>query len=223
MSIYDVNYDQTGPQMLPPDKRYSRMVAWVKTLLKPLQWVRDLWMGSYRTGSTANPWVGSSTYAKYDRILYKQKVYESLIGGNTASPTDQTAWMVVQQNFIGVFERVLYTGNKLIFEYAINKYFGAVFRQPPNLSDIYISVNEKPFSVFVVGGIEGNSSIVYSNTSSEFVINAYDFNTFFNMTLMVPAVLYAALDPNAANAEKIIRNYANQYIVAGIIYNVQTY
>lgn len=223
MSIYDVNYNQTGPQVLPPDKRYTRMVAWVKALLIPLQWVRDLWMGSYRTGSTALAWVGSTTYNKYDRVLYKQKVYESLIDSNTFIPTVQGAWMVVQQNFIGVFERVLYNGNKLVFEYAINKFFGTVFRQPPNTSDIYISVNAKPFSVFVVGGVEGNSSVVYSNTSSEFIINGYNFNSFFNMTIFVPAAVYAALDPTPANCEKIIRNYANQYIIAGIIYNVDTY
>lgn len=223
MSIYDVNYNQTGPQLLPPDKRYNRMVAWVKALLVPLQWVRDLWMGSYRTGSTANPWVGSTTYAKYDRVLYKQKVYESLINGNTDTPTEQTSWMVVQQNFIGVFERVLYNGNKLIFEYAINKFFGTVFRQPPNTSDIYISVNNKPFSVFVVGGTENSSSVVYSHVSSEYVIDSYNFSLFVNMTIMVPLGVFNALDPNPVNCEKIIRNYANQYIIAGIIYNVQTY
>lgn len=223
MSIYDVNYNQTGPQMLPPDKRFTRMVAWIKALLVPAQWVRDLWMGSYRTGSTALPWVGSTTYNKYDRVLYKQKVYESLIGSNTDNPTVQTSWMVVQQNFIGVFERVLYNGNKLIFEYAINKFFGTVFRQPPNTSDIYVSVNTKSFSVFVVGGTEGNSSVVFNNISSEYVINAYDFNSFVNMTIMVPVAVFNALDPTPANCEKIIRNYANQYIIAGIIYNVVTY
>lgn len=223
MSIYDVNYNQTGPQMLPPDKRFTRQVAWIKALLSPIQWVRDLWLGSYRTGSTALTWVGSTTYNKYDRALYKQKVYESLIDSNMDNPTVQTSWMVVQQNFIGVFERVLYNGNKLIFEYAINKYFGTVFRQPPNTSDIYGVVHAKSFSVFVVGGTEANSSIVYSNRSSEFVINAYDFNSFFNLTIMVPAAAFSALDPSAANAEKIIRNFANQYIIAGIIYNVDTY
>ncbi len=223
MSIYDANFNQIGPQLLPPDKRFTRQVAWVKCLLSPLQWGRDLWMGSYRTGSTALPWLGSSTYDKYDRVLYKQKVYESLIDNNIDNPTIQASWMVVQQNFIGVSERVLYNGNKLIFEYAINKFFGTVFRQPPNNSDIYVVVYNKPLSVFLVGGTEGNSSLVYSNTSSEFVINDYDFNSFFNMTIMVPAAVFSALDPSPANSEKIIRNYANQYIIAGIIYNVQTY
>lgn len=223
MSIFDVDYNKIGPQLLPPDKRYSRMVAWVKVLLSPLQWVRDLWMGSYRTGSTANPWLNSSTYAKYDRVVYKQKVYESLKNGNTDNPTVQASWMVVQQNFIGVFERVLYNGNKLIFEYAINKYFGTVFRQPPNTSDIYTTVNQKMASVFKVGASENNSTKVSALTSSEFVVNAYNFNSFFNMVIHVPLSLFNSLDPSSANAEKIIRNYANQYIIAGITYTVQTY
>lgn len=223
MSIYDVNYGKVGPQLLPPDKRFPRLLALLKVLLSPLQWVRDLWLGSYRVGSDVLPWLNSTVYKKYDRVLYKQKVYESLIDNNTAPPTLQASWMVVQQNFIGVFERVLYNGNRLIFEYAINKYFGTRFRQPPNRSDIYTATYPKPFSVFVVGGSEGNSSVVFANRSSEYVIDAYDFNSFYNLTIFVPQGVFNALDPSAANCEKIIRNYADQYIIAGIIYEIKTY
>lgn len=223
MSIYDVDFNQIVVQAAPPDKRYPFSVAWYKALVKPIQWLRDLWMGSYRTGSTATAWISGVTYNKYDRVQYKQKVYESLIDANTDAPTVQTSWMVVQENFIGVFERVLYTGNKLIFEYAINKYFGSTFRQPPNVSDIYTTVTAKPYSVFIVGGIEGISSVVFSNNSSQFVINQYVFSPFANMTIHVPVALFNSLDPDPLNCERIIRNYADQYIIAGIIYNVVTY
>lgn len=223
MSIYDVNYDKIGPQLLPPDKRFPRLLAFLKALLSPLQWARDIWLGSYRSGSDALPWLSSTTYRKYDRVLYKQTVYESLVDNNTDLPTLKVSWMVVQQNFIGVFERVLYNGNRLIFEYAINKYFGTRFRQPPGRSDIYTITYPKPFSVFVVGGTEGNSSVVYANRSTEYIIDAYDFNSFYNMTIFVPEAVFSALDPSSANCEKIIRNYADQYIIAGIIYKIQTY
>lgn len=223
MSIYDVDFNKIVVQASPPDKRYRLFVAWLKALVVPIQWLRDLWMGSYRTGSTAIAWVNGTTYNKYDTVQYKQKVYESLIDGNTDEPIVQTSWMVVQENFIGVFERVLYTGNKLIFEYAINKYFGSVFRQPPNVSDIYTTVTAKPYSVFTVGGIENISSVVYSNNSSQFIINQYVFSPFANLTIHVPVALFNSLDPDPLNCEKIIRNYADQYIIAGILYNVITY
>jgi len=223
MSIYDVDLNKIAVQTAPPDKRYPLMVAWLKVLIKPIQWLRDLWMGSYRTGSSAVAWIVGATYSKYDRVLYKQKVYESLTDNNTDAPYVQSSWMVIQDNFIGVFERVLYTGNKLIFEYAINKYFGSVFRQPPGVSDIYLTVAAKPSSVFIVGGTEQTSSIVYATTSSEFVINSYTFNPFYNLTIHVPLALYNSLDPDSLNCEKIIRNYADQYIIAGILYTVVTY
>jgi hypothetical protein len=223
MSIYDVDFSQIAVQATPPDKRYRYFVAWLKALVKPVQWLRDLWMGDYRTGTTAVAWISGTTYAKYARVLYKQKVYESLVNGNTNTPTEKATWMVVQQNFIGVFERVLYNGCKLIFEYAINKYFGSVFRQPPGVSDIYITVSPKPYAVFISGGTVGTSSVVFSNNSSQFIINYYIFSPFSNMTIHVPVALFSALDTDPLNSEKIIRNYADQYIIAGILYDVVIY
>lgn len=223
MSIYDVDFNQIAVQVTPPDKRNQRFIAWLKALVKPIQWLRDLWMGDYRTGTAAIAWVSGTSYNKYARVLYKQKVYESLINGNTDDPTVQASWMVVQQNFIGVFERVQYTGVKLIFEFAINKYFGSVFRQPPGVSDIYITVAAKPYGVFISGGTVGTSSVVFANNSSQFIINYYVFSPFSNMTIHVPAALFASLDPDPMNCQKIIRNYADQYIIAGILYDIVTY
>lgn len=222
MSIYDVDYSKLGPQTLPPDKRGTVIVRVVNVLLSPIQWVRDLWMGSYRTGSNAQPWI-PATYAKYARVLYKQRVYESLIDGNTDIPTVQTSWMMVQVNFIGVFERVLYNGTTIVLEYGLNKYFGTIFRQPPNVSDIYMSAQEKPKNVFVVGGSEANSSVVFAGSSSGFVINSYSFGLYYNLIIYVPSSTYYALDPVPANCDKIIRNFADKYIFAGIIYQIIPY
>lgn len=222
MSIYDVDYSKIGPQGMPPDKRGNLILRLLNALLAPVQWVRNLWMGSYRTGSSDQPYV-SATYAKYDRVIYKQRVYESLIDGNTDAPTVQTSWMMVQENFIGVFERVLYNGTTLVLEYALNKFFGTTFRQPPNVSDIYMSVQAKPKDVFVIGGSDLNSSIVYAGSSSGFVINAYSFGAYFNLFIYVPSATFYALDPVPANCDKIIRNFVDKYIFAGIIYQIIPY
>lgn len=224
MSIYDIDYKEVGRQLLPPDKRGPNMKAWVNTLLKPLQYLRDLWLGDYRTGSIGLPWIALTPYVLGDRVTFKGSAYESIVFPNTGNlPTDQNFWKVVQQNFIGVMERVLYTGNALIFIYAINKYFGTVFRQPNNVSDIYVTVYPKPASVFVVGSIEQFSSKIFTTTSSEFVIDAYSFSAYFNMTIFVPLAVFNALDIFAPNREKIIRNFADRYLIAGIKYNVSTY
>lgn len=221
-TIYDINFNQFAVQNIPPDKRYSRMVAWVRILLSALQYLRDLWFGSYRTGSTANPWA-TGTYAKYDQVKYNKAVYESLIDGNTSNPTTVANWKVVQTNFIGLSERILYSGQKLVLEYALNKWFGTIFRQPPLQSDIYITNDPVGIAFFRSASAEDESSSVSRVGSSEYVINNYSFNVAFNFTIHVPAAVYNALDTTGLNNEKIFRAFASQYIPAGITYQIQTY
>lgn len=223
MSIYDIDYSKQRVQLLPPDKRYTKTVAWTGILLAPLNYLRNLNFGSYRTGSDAPQWVNTSPYNKYDQVKYNKIVYESLIDGNTALPTTVGSWKVVQQNFIGLSERIYYNGQKLVLEWAMNKWFGTVFRQPPNVSDIYISNNSVPIAVFRCGGVEDISSVVYSNSSSEVVINSYSFSVAFNFTIYVPQAVYDALDPTLVNNEKIFRAFVDRYVPAGVTYTIQPY
>lgn len=222
MSIYDINYNTLATQTLPPDKRYTKMVAFVRILLSPLQYLNNLWFVGYRTGTTA-PAYAAGTYAKYAQVKYNKIVYESLIAGNTALPTDTTKWKVVQENFIGLFERITYNGQKLVLEYALNKWFGTTFRQPPSVSDIYVSTNTIGTPFFRVGDVETISSSSRNDGSSEFVINSYTVALQYNFTIFVPVAVYNALDPLMANNEAIFRAFANKYIPAGLTYNITTY
>lgn len=223
MSIYDVDYSKAGKQLLPPDKRGRLLVRFFYAFLVPLQWLRDLWFGSFRTGPTAQEWLSTTTYAKYDQVVHNIYVYMSLKDGNTDDPTDTTSWIVIQTNFIGMSERILYNCQVLVLTYALNKRFKTIFRQPNNVSDIFIGVFPKPLSVFVVGGLEINSSKSYTTGSSEYVIDSYSFTSYFNMTIYVPVAVYNALDPIDANREIIIRSFADRYMAAGIIYTITTY
>lgn len=222
MSIYDINFNTLATETLPPDKRFTRMVAFVRILLSPLQYLNNLWFVGYRTGTTA-PAYTSGTYAKYAQVKYNKIVYESLVAGNTALPTDTTKWKVVQQNFIGLFERITYNGQKLVLEYALNKWFGTTFRQPPSVSDIYVSTNSIGIPVFRIGGTESISSSVSNASSSEFVINNYTIAVQYNFTIYVPVAVYNALDSTMLNNEAIFRSFANKYIPAGLTYNITTY
>ena len=139
------------------------------------------------------------------------------------SVTDTESWIAIQTNFIGMSERILYNCQVLVLTWALNKRFMTTFRQPPNVSDIYITSFPKPISVFIVGGVEAISSKVFSNTSSEYVINAYDFSAYVNMTIFVPFSVYNALDAIDANRQIIIRSFADKYMAAGIVYTIQTY
>lgn len=223
-TIYDIDFTKFVPRMLPPDKRFTRTVAWVNVLLSTVQYLRDIWFGSYRTGSTAPTWVNTDPYPKYALVKYSNKVvYESLVDNNTAVPTDTTKWRVAQQNFIGLSERITYNGQKLVLEYAMNKWFGTTFRQPPNVPDIYIGINSIPVAVFRCGGVEDISSVSYGNTSSEFVINSYSLVLPSNFTIHCPVAVYNALATTADQREKIFRAFVDLYVPAGITYSIVTY
>lgn len=221
MSIFNVNYSNMGIELLPPDKRNSRLVKLVSVLLSQIQYLRDLIFDSYGSGSSAPAYV-TGTYSLGSRVVYKHNVYESLVAGNTDVPPTAT-WFLVQSNAIGVNEQALYNGQKIVLEYALNRWFGTNFIQPPGQSDIYLTNSAQAVAVFRVGGSEAISSRVYLATSSEYVVNAYVNTTSANLTINIPIAVYNALDSLPANRTALVNSIVNQYLPAGITYAIQTY
>ena len=209
--------------MLPPDKRNPVITAFLNALLAPLQWISRLWLVEYTAGTTAAAWSNAITYAKYDQVIYQKVVFESQINANTSNPLTPIKWTVVQNNFIGLGERILYNGGCLTLTYALNKWFGTVFRQATALSDIYISTNTLVAPVFRVGTTEGQSSSVSTIGSSEFVGTSDAITVAVNISIFVPVAVYNTLDVAMINNNKIFRNFADRYIPAGLIYTVSTY
>lgn len=220
--LFDIDYEVKGVELLPPDKRKRQMIAFIQGLLAPIQWLRDLFIEDYGDGSSSAQWT-ASTYGRGAVVRYNKSIYESLEDGNTATPADATKWVMIQDNFIGVNERVLFNGQKIVLEYALNKWFFTTFRQPPLVSDIYISGAFSLINPFVVGGVEAESSSVYTLGSTEYVIDGYSVTTQYNFTIFIPSAVYTALAADAATREKIVRAFADKYVPVGIFYEIQTY
>jgi hypothetical protein len=222
MGFFDINYNQKAVELLPPDKRGNRMVAWVKALLSQVQYCRDKILGDYKEGSSYSDWA-AGTYNKFDRVIYGQSVYECIVATTTATPTTATDWRVYLDYFVGVDERIKYNHIKLTLEFALNRRFGTTFNQPPTLSDIYITTNSPNTNVFIVGANEDESSIVYSGNGREFVIDSYGFSTFNNYTINIPTAVYTALGSTSGEREATVRNFADKYNTVGLSYNIATY
>lgn len=222
MSFYEIDYNQKAVELLPPDKRMPSIVAWVKALLMQLQYNITSLFVDYKTGSDYPVYVPGS-YNKFDRVIYGQSVYESLININTAEPTDTAYWRLYQLYFAGTDTRIMYNAQTLVLEYALNTRFQTSFRQPPLQSDIFLTVNQPQNRVFQVAGDEGLSSNVRYDGSSENVVNSYTFASFFNLEINVPVATYNSLSTDVAAREKIIRYFADKYIPAGILYTIITY
>ena len=226
MTTYNVDINQASIELLPPDKRYPATIALTQSLLKPLQWARDSFFGTYLGGSTAPLW-SAGTYAYGDEVIYQNKVYSSLKSGNTDSPTLAGSWYMKSDNFIGLSERVLFNGGRLTLEYALNKEFRGVFRQPTTpqgitdaKSDIYLTNDTSVKYGFFVGQTEPFCSSVGLTTSSDYIGSANPFIFVNNFIIHIPTSL---LNVSTTSNYKSVSNFVSQYIPASINFTIVNY
>lgn len=139
MSIFDINYNNKAIEWLPVDKRLPKIVAFVQALFSPIQWVRNKFLGDYRLGRTAPDWIQLGSpfgYSIGDMVMHKQVVYQSLTNDNIQEPPGNQ-WEMYLPSFLGADERVLFNGQKLVLEFALNQYFRTNYRQPGLLGYYY--------------------------------------------------------------------------------------
>lgn len=159
--------------------------------------------------------------------------------GNAANPF---YWVKVTGNFIGAHERASYSAQKLIFEYALNRWFDTTFRQPvAGVSDIYIGINSNTNRQFFFGQYASNSffgpatnftqgSVPLSNFFSpgnSFLLQ-YDFSIHVSIAvynaLINPSVeATVAAGHNSTLRDGVVRAFANLLNPAGSFYNIITY
>jgi hypothetical protein len=213
MGLFDINFNLKVLEIAPPDKRKAVNIRWLQSLISPVQYLRDKFLGDYKTGSSYPQWV-AGTYSKGAKVVYKQVVYESLIAGNTDAPPSAN-WALYLPSFLGVDERVLFNGVKLTLEYALNLRFLGTFRQPPAVSDIYITKVASTLVGFNVGQSIGSS--VGQSTSSAAVGFTYPFLQIYNFRINIPAALYAQTNDNE------IADFVRNFIPASLNFTIASY
>lgn len=230
-----INTDLFAVNFLPVKKRLDKYKAWVKTLLKPLQVLYNTMFGTFKDGNLAALWVPATTYAVGDQVQYIDKaVYECWVSNTGELPTNIDFWFKIQDKFVGIEPRMKYNAQHLLFEYALNEWFGTTFVNVPGASDIYIDNFASGSNVFYVGIDEVESSqVVFSNGQADKFIHAQNItNTGSEFDIYVPIAVANNLTvppatdvaPNISpNNEKIIRQIADLYAYAGINYQVITY
>ena len=217
MAKYNINFDQQGAELLSPDKRDSNSLVIIRSLLTSLQWCRDLLFTSYKTGSQAQAFAVGH-YKMYDQVIYNKAVYYSLIDLNTDLPTAAT-WLKIQDNFLGVDERVKFNGQNIVLEYALNQQFGGTFRPPgsSSLSDIYLT--NAPFTAagFRIGQTEVFSTSVGQTISSDQIGLRYSFIQVSNFQINIKSSVFSLTN------EPTIRDFVNNYIPISLNFIVTPY
>ena len=117
-----------GEDLTPAELRSDTITSWLRTLLRPMKYNCDLFFNDFCKGANYPAYNNATTYAANDRIIYTDNaVYERRVSGSGVHPTgDSTSaitWRKIQKCFIGVDERAHWNGQKIVFEYAINKWF----------------------------------------------------------------------------------------------------
>jgi hypothetical protein len=225
MSFYNLNTDYVGEQLTPPKLRTSKFLAWLKVLLKPLNRFMNIDFDFYMTGATCGDYDNTITYSFGDNVIGSDKcVYECIVASSLGvNVTNTTNWIKLNSNFIGANERVKYNAQIMLFEYALNKYF-RVAALPAD--QIYITNNTYYTDHFVMGNTGTYSSTMPTNSVNQihYLGNTYTYSSsLFDYTIYVPVAIFNGLGTNTANRENAIRNFANQYNLAGMVYNVVTY
>lgn len=150
-------------------------------------------------------------------------------------------WIPVQPNFIGANERASYSCNKIIFEYALNKWFGGTFRQPSaGVSDIYLVTNtDTNNQLYIYSSVVGDAIFSTPRQDTQFEFSQTPSATVVDFNMYFPVAMYNALVDTSVEAavgagyiakpstytlrNARVRSFADTINCAGMVYNIITY
>lgn len=223
MSVPSVDYGNLVENQLPPNRRLPRFKAIGYSFINYVAYLYNYFL-YYMNGSIANNYDAGVTYSVGATVVYNFKMYESIQASNTGNAPDGSPlyWMEMLGYFRGANERALYQASKIVFEYALNRYFQTSFAQPPAISDIYIGDVVPTYPTFLVGLTEDESDSIGTTGSSGYITLTESFVTAssYRFIINVPSGLYSSL---GSEAEIIIRNFADKYAIVGTTYTIVTY
>jgi len=248
MSVYDLNVLNDFTNLTPPSKRKPTTLAYLGVFAWKLQFLHDLFFNYYANGSIAPFWVSGNTYSFESKVVDIDNAVYSCTSStgvtSTTNPKNDTAnWIKILNTYIGVRERVAYTGQTAILEYALNRFFlvavSLPFARANHINQIYIVNNAQPNNRFYLtrGNNAPNNS--YLNRGGSYnnyyvVRNTYTFNL-NAFTVYVPTALYSAIaanqppgqvspnDPSPTAAGSAIRAFLSKYVQCGFNFNILTY
>lgn len=239
---YSYNVANETLNLTPPNKRKLTTLAYLGASDYYLQYLHDLFFTNYADGDNSLDYDNTTAYTVGDRVRYvDNKIYERIGAGPTIGtiPTNVAFWMPILNNFIGVRERAKYTSNRVVFEYALNKWFKTQFNQftgwdgsgnPTPLSDIYIQNTPVDINSFIVGVDEPESSTVWL-TDIEQQISVINLDYFYNpfmFVINIPTAVYDALLPAepagiTTPKDNVVRAFADNYVLGGVTYSIAIY
>lgn len=235
---YHINIPLLIESILPPDKRFGNFQEFMDSLMVPTMGRTNDQFNLYIDGFTNNfaYYDSSITYSNGDIVIgpfdHYQNVYESQADNNTNQSVDDiNYWINISPNPVGANERTVMYCSKLVFEYALNRWFGTQFRQPnsagTSLSDIYITTNGYQSPLFYISPLDSNAS-QFGPTGSTGFISPDDtpgFYAQYQYTVHMSSAIYSSLPgySGAGTADNYVRKQVDKYGCYGLDYNIELY
>jgi hypothetical protein len=208
MAIYDFSLSTLIEQITPKYYAFASNLSWQNSLLKPIDWLKNITFEYYAKGLSRSLWSNATAYIPTNIVRFEEGLFECIKANTGELLTNSEYWVKIVDDRIGVNTRIKFSSHKKIFEYALNQRFYS--------SGIYINnvTDSNPFFV----GVANSSTIGLTNSSLNIPLT--DTYNLLDFTIFVPVAIFTGL---GANAEKIIRQQADKINMAGMIYSVQTY
>lgn len=221
--IYDYNNELVGEQLTPPVLRKTKFLAWLNVITSHVQKLWNTIFIDYKDGSDYPDYDAFTLYALGDRVIYTDKmIYEAIDASLGALPSDTTKWVLINDNFIGIKERIKYNSQIILLEYALNKWY----RIPSTDPQIYLSIFSNVSMQFVLGDSSATSSLMPNNSLNQiqymgnypnYPIVDYDFIVY------VPSAVYATLGSDVDNRYNNVYGFVSKYTLSGIKFIIDTY
>jgi hypothetical protein len=224
---YSVDFNNLVIQLTPPLLRETKEIAWLTSLTYPIQW-DNINFTEYVYGFTGSTYSPSLTYSVGDRVLWTNNaVYESTGTSSNLSPTFSANWTKTNDLYIGAEERVRYNSQKILLEYALNRFFQVAgtpdvptgWTGSNHINQIWIENTATNTAAFIMGYTGPYSSNLVNNSlfAETWMGNAPSGFLTTSFTVWVPLALYNQY----SNA--IFRAYVDEYVLAGMQYIVLSY
>lgn len=243
--IYNDDESIISNDLSPVERRKTNWLNFLTSILSPQQWLNDLVFTKYYGGSDASAWISGNTYDYGDNVLYLDNaIYEcvNLSGITSSTPPnlDTENWIKILDTFVGLAERVKYTGQQIMLEYLLNKYFaiGAVslpWTGASHSTQIFLSRNTINNNTLWMSttpeGMPEYYMPVDSSYASSWMPLVASAEQPYSFTINVPSAVATSINtqittviPGSSDTYiTLITSLVNNYVRAGKQFNIITY
>lgn len=230
--LIDVNTNQKATDLNVPILRQRKFLALLFAYLTPTVKLQGDIKDNLLAGVSYPAYSGSTAYVFGDRVSVGRISYECIQANTGAAVTDTNYWYMVNDDNIGMTEKLNYNCSKMQLEYILNKRFNNLTHIDPPYSaaegNIYIETNSSLPRIAWIGRNGAASSYIKPLSSNNFYYHPKNFNYTPNENyfIWVPHTILDLLGytpPNTPDGIKVIRNEVDKYNAVGLTYNVQGY